>query len=90
MTKITLEDFLGDWTPGSYRVFCYVEPTKKNRLDTPMLQNPGNAFTIEKARELIAEDKAAMSNTFGGLIDASPVEGRHYRIFHAEAWTAVE
>jgi hypothetical protein len=37
---------------------------------------------------LIAEDKRAMGDTFGGLIEAASTKGRSYRAFRA-VWTEI-
>jgi hypothetical protein len=42
-----------------------------------------------EAKRLIASDKAAMGNTFGGLVDAVTTTDRTYRAFKAE-WTEIK
>ena len=84
MTIRTLEDFQ-NWTPPSLVVYCWIAPTKKNGLVKPLLSRVGAAHDRAGAEKLIADDKAAMSNTYGGLFAPSDISHRHYRVFSA-AW----
>jgi hypothetical protein len=51
----------------------------------------GSAKSLADCHRLIAEEKKAMANTFGGLISALPrkeVKKRTYRIWRAK-WTEI-
>lgn len=74
--------------PSSYAVFCTVHPNKRNGITEKFTHRVGPAASIEDAREKIANDRKAMRNTFGGLIDAPGDSGRVYQVFKAE-WTEV-
>jgi hypothetical protein len=74
--------------PRKYHVFVTVAPTKKNGMSKPFTGRVGSADTIEEARKLIDEDRRAMNNTYGGLIDAPGSRGREYQVFEA-AWTEI-
>lgn len=79
----------GLWTPAPYRVVCRITPTAKNHISRPMLTGVGAAHTLEEAQQLIVDDRAAMGDTFGGLIEALGTSGRDYRIFRAAGWEDV-
>lgn len=74
--------------PAPLVVYCTVAPTERNRLEAPYTHRVGPAFTLEGAKKVIADDKEAMRNTLGGLIDAPGAGGRTYRVFEAK-WTEV-
>lgn len=72
--------------PPPYYVFVEISPTKKNGLRELYVGRIGTAHDAAGIRKVIADDRRAMGQTFGGLIDPVSLEGRHYRAFRAE-WT---
>jgi hypothetical protein len=74
--------------PALYRV--YVTTTAKYKGAEPFISRVGDARSMEGCRKLIAEDLAAMSETFGGLIAPVGTKGRSYRVFKSEGWTELE
>ena len=81
------KDFKG---PGEWVVFVEIYPTARNGVDTPFISRVGNYRTEEGARQGIANDLKAMTNTFGGLIDAPGTSGRTYRIFRSTGWEEIK
>jgi hypothetical protein len=76
------------FVPAPYVVYVTVAPTKRNGITKPHTARVGAAGSIKEAQELIADDKKAMGETFGGLIEAPGTTGRAYSIFKAN-WQAV-
>ena len=77
-----------DWKPPTFTVYCTVAPTKRNSLDKPHTHRVGTTHDAKLIPGMIAEDRRAMCDTFGGLIDAPGASGRTYKAFKAE-WTEV-
>jgi hypothetical protein len=75
--------------PPPYAVYCVAHPNKRNGLTKPYPHRVGPAKDVEHAKRLIAEDRAEMRKTFGGLIDAPGDAGREYFIFKAK-WERIE
>lgn len=88
-TELTAEAFMADFIPAPFRVIKHIKPTKRNQISKTIIVGIGNAHTIEAAQKIIDDDREAMGNTFGGLIEAPGSDGAVYRIFRAE-WSAVE
>lgn len=76
----------GEWTPAPYRVVCRITPTGRNHISKPMLTTIGGAHSLEEAQQLITDDRAALGETCGGLIEGLGTSGRDYRIFRATGW----
>lgn len=73
-----------DWKP-KFKFLVYVEiawyPHCGFKPDEKMISRIGMALDREGVRKLIADDKKAMGDTFGGLIDAVGTKGRSYFAF---------
>jgi len=81
------------FVPAIYSVYvevshypnCGFKPTEK------MVGRLGAAKNIEDARKLIANDKRAMGETYGGLIAPTRLTGRTYHIFKSVGgWEAAQ
>lgn len=72
--------------PGKYVV--YVEVNKPLGGTKPFIGRLGPADNLTTVGKLIQEDKRAMSDTLGGLIDAPGSRHRTYRVFEA-VWKEV-
>jgi len=76
------------FTPAIYSVFvevahypnCGFKPTEK------MIGRLGAAKSIEGANKLIVDDRKAMGETYGGLIEPTRTKGRTYHIFKSAGW----
>lgn len=75
--------------PQPIHVYVTIRPTKSNGLTAPFTGRVGFCHSTEEAKRLIAADKAAMGNTFGGLVDPVSTNDRTYRAFKAE-WTEIK
>ena len=75
--------------PPPIYVFVTVTPTPKNGLSKPFTSRVGTCHKPGDIAGLIAKDRRAMNDTFGGLIDAPGTSGRSYRAFRAE-WTEIK
>jgi hypothetical protein len=75
--------------PSPIHVYVTIKPTKTNGLKEPYTGRVGLCNDMVEAKRLIASDKAAMGNTFGGLVDAVTTTDRTYRAFKAE-WTEIK
>lgn len=71
-----------DDPPGEFTVVCRSAPSKVHGRRS--WGRVGNYSTLREAEEAIERDKAYMKETFGGLLDAVPVEGREYAIWIAK------
>ena len=72
--------------PKPYHLYCSVpSDDKPGELYTFRV---GNYNAFEDLAPAIERDKAAMRNTFGGLIEPGRTHARTYRAFRAE-WTEV-
>jgi hypothetical protein len=79
------------FVPAVYSVFvevayyknCGFKPTEK------MIGRVGGAHTREAAEKLIANDKKAMGETYGGLIEPVRLKGRTYLIHKCGGWEVV-
>jgi len=74
--------------PATIQVYCTVEPTKRNGLKVKHTHRVANCNDESEIAGIIARDRNAMTNTFGGLIDSPGIAGRSYRAFRAE-WTEI-
>lgn len=80
------------FVPAVYAVFvevahypnCGFKPTEK------MIGRVGAAHTLEDAEKLIAKDKRAMGETYGGLIEPVRLKGRTYHIHKCGGWEKVQ
>jgi hypothetical protein len=75
--------------PPPIYVFVTMTPNKRNGLSKTHTSRIGTCHNPEEIAGLIAEDRKAMGDTFGGLIDAPGTSGRSYRAFRAE-WTEIK
>jgi len=75
--------------PSPIYVFVTMMPTKKNGLREEYTSRVGTCREASEIAGVIAKDRAAMRNTFGGLIDPGNSSGRSYRAFKAE-WTELK
>jgi len=75
--------------PKAIAVFVTVHPNKRNGVTKKFSARVASCDTVDQARALIADDRRAMGDTFGGLIDAPGSAGREYHIFRAE-WTEIK
>ena len=55
------------------------DPLKPVRLTSRI----GAAHDLNKVQEIIKQDRKAMGETYGGLIEATSTKGRVYRVFKA-------
>lgn len=85
-TKTKMKPFI---KPAAYVVYVTVVPTAKNGLREPYTFRVGPAQDLAGVSKVIADDKHAMRNTLGGLIEAGDISGRSYRAFKA-VWEEVD
>lgn len=74
--------------PPPIYVFVTVPADPKRGISEAFTGRVGTCATEAEIAGLIAKDKRAMADTFGGLIDGVSTKGRVYRAFRAE-WTEV-
>lgn len=72
--------------PAPFHVYC---DTGTNFNGKPNIARLGAARDADGIRKLIENDKAAMGNTFGGLIAPVSIKGRTYGAFRA-TWEEVD
>jgi hypothetical protein len=72
--------------PAPIAVYCTVQPTAANGLTTADTHRVKACNDESEIAAIIEEDRRAMCDTFGGLIDAPGASGRTYRAFRA-VWT---
>lgn len=63
---------------------CGFKPTEK------MIGMVGRARSLEQAHKLIADDKKAMGETYGGLIEPVRLKQRTYSIQRSTGWEPVQ
>jgi hypothetical protein len=80
-----------DFIPANYAVFVEVAYYKNCgfKPDEKCIGRLGAAKDMEGVAKLIANDRQAMGDTFGGLIDAVSTKGRKYLVFKCDTWEAV-
>ena len=78
--------------PMPYVVYCDTGHILQHgeRKGEVFVTRVGPARTIEDAKALIIKDRAAMGETFGGLIAPTDVSKRTYGIFRALGWEEVD
>lgn len=74
--------------PADYAVYVEVSPYPGCGFTEPFTARIGPAKDKADAIKKIAEDRRAMGDTFGGLIDPVSTRGRKYRVFKA-AWEEI-
>lgn len=83
---------VGDtFVPANYAVFvevayhknCGFKPTEK------MIGRLGAAKDMAGVEKLIASDKKAMGETYGGLIEPTRTKGRTYIVCKCDGWERV-
>lgn len=76
--------------PAPYAVYVEVAPYPNCGFTGTYTSRIGPAKDLDEARRKIADDRKAMGDTMGGLIDPVSTKGRTYRVFKAAAWEEVQ
>jgi hypothetical protein len=76
--------------PKPYVVYVEISPYPNCGFTDAFTSRIGPAGDLAEVRKLIADDKRAMGDTMGGLIEPVSVRGRKYRVFKATAWEEVK
>ena len=75
--------------PASFVVYVEIAPYPNCGFAGTFTSRVGPAKTLEEAHRKIADDRKAMGDTMGGLIDPVSTKGRTYRIFKSLGWEEV-
>lgn len=76
-----------DYLPAPIMVMKFFDcPTTHARVATRC----GWAKTMKGVEKIIADDRAVMRNTYGGLIEATPQPTATYRVYRSAGWEHVE
>lgn len=75
--------------PGDFLVVVTIAEYPNCGFQGTFTIRVGAAKTIEGAQQLIADDRKAMGDTYGGLIPAVSTKGRTYRVFQSKGWDEV-
>lgn len=77
-----------NFKPKPYVVYVRVAPYPNCGFKDEFVGRVGPAENLKEARSMILEDRRAMGDTYGGLIDAPGTKGRTYEVWEA-SWKKV-
>lgn len=75
--------------PAPYAVYVEVSPYPNCGFTGTFTSRISAARTLEEARAKIADDRKAMGESLGGLIEPVGTKNRTYRIFKSLGWEEV-
>ncbi len=75
--------------PAPYAVYVEVAQYPDCGFTGTYTSRLGPAKSLEDAQRKIADDRKAMGDTMGGLIEPVNTKGRTYRIFKSAGWEEV-
>ena len=75
--------------PPAIWVYVTLAPDAKKGISKPYTGRVGTCSDEAGVAKIIADDRRAMGETFGGLIAPVSTKGRTYRAFRAE-WTEIK
>lgn len=77
-----------DFNPKPYVVYVRIAEYPNCGFKGEFISRVGPADSVEDAKKKIAEDRRAMGDTMGGLIEAVSTKGRTYEVWKA-TWEKV-